>query len=132
MNDRYLFRGHWLNHNKNTFEWVFGFYVYELRVGKLPHDSHYIVSVEGSYTLVQQDSVCQCTCSRDINLKLIFEGDIVVDSRNYVSEVTWVNDRYMCAGKHGFTPLKAREQKVIGNIHDNPELLKEAANESNI
>lgn len=89
------------------------------------------------------ETVGQYTGIADINDKKIFEGDIVIDDG---SRILWVigYDGYAFVAKdkrgrtyyslfehrqydlkaHAFTPLD-HHYKVIGNIHDNPELLKE-------
>ena len=93
-----------------------------------------------SYELdkVSPDTVGQFTGMYDGNGKEIFEGDILQyrdeDGKVYNREVVF-NDGAFCqkivpATKPYFTPLRNHELEdweVIGNIHDNPELLEGGA-----
>lgn len=84
----------------------------------------------------------ECTGLHDKNGKLIFKGDVVLVNHPHngtsIHEVIW--DGY-CWNLKGFyascydnPPLAFSEgttyMTVIGNIHDNPELLKGEANEN--
>lgn len=104
---------------------------------------YYIQNENGSY-LVIPETVGQYTGLPDKNGKKIFEEDIVAHFINwhgkrfngvvrYESKIAcWVCDfvvnnktesAYLADWVHG------NGAEVIGNIHDNPELLKEAENE---
>lgn len=90
-----------------------------------------ILAFYGQY-LVDKDTIGQFTGLLDKNGKEIFEGDIVRDSEGRISYVKWLIQR--CGfvlvyerfdkditGSYG----KIEHLEVIGNIHDNPELIKE-------
>lgn len=68
----------------------------------------------------------QCTGLKDKNGKLIFEGDIVV-FYGMVYEVVWDNEFSRFSMKrnefHSFN-IDVYKCEVIGNIHENPELLE--------
>ena len=140
-----LFRGKRLDNG----EWVEGWYQPETTI-KHWNGSQETVGVTIAYkaeegfledTLVDPPTVGQYTGLTDKNGKRIFEGDIVAqnwydyDEPRDDSFGKVVFCEYDCSfsvmdvNKDGFMPLGRCgsyhwEVEVIGNIHDNPELLK--------
>lgn len=77
--------------------------------------------------VVYRDTVGQYVGKRDKNSRLIFEDDIVSAPNGYTGVVEMV--RFLAALYHGEV---SDEIEVIGNIHDNPELLqKKTINNTN-
>jgi len=143
MNDRYLYRGKRLDNGK----WVTGHLV-GLR------DNRYAIATflfsygnQLGFDDVCEKSIGQCTGLRDKNGNLIFEGDIVSDSKDgsysegYVGAVKWgadTNDTYKSCSyrarlwapgrvncyERELSHQESQRWTIIGNIHDNPKLLK--------
>lgn len=95
--------------------------------------SHYILLSDG--TLIEEiggeDVICDskniefCIGLKDKNDKLIYDKDIIrVEDNNCL--VTWDNDnaRYNVSGYGEIAYLNYNEIEIIGNIHENPELLE--------
>ena len=136
-----LFRGK----RDDNGEWVYGYYAcigkhHYILTGKL----NLIGAVNFEHYLVIPETVGQYTGLTDKNGKKIFEGDIVMFSRNRnlpnftpVPEVIRYHygdcafqrfpyNKSLTKGKSGrlLQPDMMCECEVIGNIHDNPELLE--------
>ena len=102
--------------------------------------SYYFMAVDGQggpkECIVSAETVCQYTGLTDKNGRKIFEGDIVKDtSIHTIGKVFYwgyegrfaVDDIY--DGKQLYTGEMWEDVEVIGNIFDNPELLKGAQND---
>ena len=83
---------------------------------------------------VDPETVGQYIGLPDKNGKKIFEGNIVAEFGEYAYEVKWdVNTAnfylwYVAAESYtDFYEVPADRLEIIGNIHDNPELLKGGA-----
>ena len=139
-----LFRGIWVHGNK---EWIEGDLVRDSE-GK-PHivDTKYAVYWGGESTFVCEDecevipeTVGQYT-GRNVGADKLFEGDIIEwvedyddnwgDSKTYIgrSLVIWDNDNSCWAVKTDtyiqfFNDFSWDRCYVVGNIHDNPEMLE--------
>ncbi len=77
---------------------------------------------------VDPETVGECTNLTDKNSKEIYEGDILYDSGEYYSPVIWSKEYagWFIQTYDGPEPLYEQGNVIIiGNIYDNPELLKE-------
>lgn len=134
MNERFLSRGK----RKDNGEWVDGNLVYT-RTTTLGVVTE-IYTLEMSYQVIPE-TVGQCTGLKDKNGKLIFEGDIVKDSDSGLfGEVIFATAADGFDGMTGFMVDDVDDGfqnyngfwhlvKIIGNIHDNPELLQRSDEE---
>ena len=140
MKDRCLFKAKICNG-----EWVAGFL-------HCKNDKWYISNKAGSPFAfeVRPDTICQCTGLKDKNGKLIWEGDIILfqrenddcpfpnkDTKKRLGKVFYKDFRTTFAiemGKSGSGSLNddlwkyvqnGNRVEFIGNIFDNPELIKE-------
>lgn len=141
MKDRCLFKAKICNG-----EWVAGFL-------HCKENKWYISNKAGAPFAfeVRPDTICQCTGLKDKNGKLIWEGDIILfqrdnddcsfpnkDTKKRLGKVFYKDFRITFAigmGKSGSGSLNddlwkyvqnGNRVEVIGNIFDNPELIKES------
>jgi uncharacterized phage protein (TIGR01671 family) len=126
MNREILFRGK-LSHSG---AWVFGSLLkinksyHILRDSDMYEDGHHVCQESDCPTWVELDTVGQYTGMTDKNGVKIFEGDIVHWKSPYGHSFTKAVGHDDAYGR--FTPLDVfmgYDCEVIGNIHDNPELL---------
>lgn len=119
------------------------------RYGDLYHDDHGKLMIyepqtkgrtlEGSPVFawrvkVEPETVGQYTGLRDSKRREIYEGDILhITAKNpyrspfdHKSSVKWGNGGWECFGETLYNLLMRYSVLVIGNIHDNPELLEDS------
>ena len=119
MSREILFRGK----RQYNGEWIYG---------DLQHNGKNIPKwVEGEEII--PETVGQFTGLTDKNGTMIFEGDIVKVKTEYVDETVYLVAYRDCGFKLIYRPSngvvnltnnKSRYIEVIGNIHDNPELME--------
>lgn len=118
MEDRYLYRG------KRTLTdniWVY----WDGVSGVQPN------------TVIEEETICQCTGLKDKNGKLIWENDVCDRKEQYPEIVKYCNGDWtldysyashkesgFCYCNLGFYAEERKCVEVIGNIFDNPELLE--------
>ncbi|WP_042165558.1 YopX family protein [Paenibacillus gorillae] len=128
-----IFRGKQTNNGG----WVYGFYLYMFEIGyntqglcDVPPRCHYIFTNSGAYFEVDPKTISQYTEVNDCEGEHIYGGDIVKNENDvgvvnyeegkyridWLPPVTW-QISYTLYGNHDSC-------EVIGNIHENPELLE--------
>ena len=146
MEDRYLFKAKRVDNG----EWVIGNLItnvffrlgqsipYILCTDKAEYDCFEDFTEGNGIFEVQPDTICQCTGLKDKNGKLIWENDIVSYWDSYSTEnglaeadcigkVVWDDETisFQVTNRLSAESYEVLDEcSVIGNIFDNPELLK--------
>ncbi|MBQ3265924.1 MAG: hypothetical protein IJH07_09145 [Ruminococcus sp.] len=130
-----LFRGKRIDNG----EWVYGFYmeaiddgtkmgfIVENNTNIYPRINYVYKSLDCDIVDVIPETVGQYTGLTDKNSKDIFTGDIVLNSNGVPYEVAFIEKYARFAFRRKgvvFGWFNPSYCKVIGNIHDNPELLE--------
>ena len=115
-------------------EWVEGFYVNRFDVNE---EIEHLIFWRKSYTVweyakIDPETLCQYTGLKDKNGNRIWENDIIKhEISDTIGTVKWYQEDYVgwCVDdtiidEQQFTDEMWNECEVIGNIFDNPELLK--------
>ena len=134
MNQKFLSRGK----RKDNGEWIIGYYVkIPYKADKLNKECHNIIDLDGKIRCIIPETLGRCADLTDKNGTLIFEGDIVSVNRprNGTHEVIWdvygwnLKNFYACCYDYPGEAFSegTKYMSVVGNIHDNPELLEEVA-----
>lgn len=141
MNREILFRA------KCFGNWRYGSYVHFV---KKPTNSRcninykdFIVTNEDDgehyYPITELHSIGQYTGLKDCNGKEIYEGDIVLIGEKLKAKVIYYDGAFRMQSEFSPTPIDTTDMgymmrefsvRVIGNIHDNPEMMKGGSNEA--
>lgn len=144
MNREILFRGKRVDNG----EWVYGKGLQQCK-DELGNEivaiftdvvkSEKYIKKEGRYTLyyvpVEPETLGQYTGLKDKNGKQIFEGDVVIIGEKLKAKVIYYDGAFRMQSEFSPTPIDTTDMgymmrefsvRVIGNIHDNPELIKKS------
>lgn len=141
MNERFLFRGKRKDNGKWVYGWLRSLHSYDPQTKQI--SSIYFTEISDDLRsradiIVDYKTVGQCTGLEDKNGKLIFEGDII-KTKEYGRDIGHSNVNNFDIFKVIYEPAVFRLENVrrgfnlvgngndfeiIGNIHDNPELLE--------
>lgn len=100
-------------------EWVEGHYVPDPTLGQ-----HTIICDDGSIVYIRRDTLSQFTGFPDLDGERIWAGSVLRDSSDNIHIVWWDQSNGCWAvGEDLMLCEVAGYSRVIGNIHDNPELL---------
>lgn len=132
-------RGLWHGKNADSGEWIEGFLSKSRNVWEKPALLKFCIDYEEKGVMVScivdPKTLGECAGFADKNNKHIFEGDIVkhfnhgTNAELFDIGVVFWDEKRCCfkrTSKDGNTYFLGNDEEyeVIGNIHDNPELLK--------
>ena len=116
---------------KDNGEWVYGDLLQNIDCYKIREREKDITRIAKSYEVIPE-TVGQYTGLKDINGKKIFEGDIVTGLFNYtdiIGHIVYGSDATFFIERKGLYGIGLNNAEdwleVVGNIHDNKELLRE-------
>lgn len=105
----------------NTVIWYYGYYE------RSDKSYHYIVEENGSIFPINYRTLGQFTELYDRNNVRVFEGDITRADNGHIGYVVFRNGSFvkLClCHESSINRFYGYDETVIGNIYDNPELLK--------
>jgi len=132
INNRHIYRGKRVDNG----EWAFGCNSYD-GAGRNTIDVINNLDEYEEMFVIDPDTLGQCTGLKDKTGTLIWEGDIIQQQINdYVCErraIKWDDNTasFICGAINNiryYIFADTETIEVIGNIHDNPELLREGEN----
>lgn len=125
MNREILFRGKSIGAGV----WLYG----NLQVPGKPGVEYFMWDEELYQRAVYSETIGQYTGLKDKGGKKIFEGDVVIIGEKLKAKVIYYDGAFRMQSEFSPTPIDTTDMgymmrefsvRVIGNIHDNPELIK--------
>ena len=111
-------------------QWVYGFYSPRIWYPSNEQTPN-VKELTGSDVLIKPETLGQYTGRKDKNGKKIFDGDFIKARHNdELYRVYWESYRFIIEDNYGNVILPVQEAidhfecEVVGNIYDNPKLLK--------
>ena len=106
--------------------WMVGIGAYKTHTAE-----HLVLNAKGD--CVEVVHLCQYTGLKDCDGKEIYEGDVVIIGEKLKAKVIYYDGAFRMQSEFSPTPIDTTDMgymmrefsvRVIGNIHDNPELIK--------
>lgn len=122
-------RGLWRGKRVDSEEWIEGYFAGYFLNERGENAPHILRSDNGDLEEVIPETLGECTTHPDKHGNLIFEGNIVeaykYGEEKFVNSISFRNGCFWF-GNWTFIEflVKFRDYEVIGNIFDNPDLLK--------
>lgn len=108
--------------------WMVGIGAYKTHTAE-----HLVLNAKGD--CVEVVHLCQYTGLKDCDGKEIYEGDVVIIGEKLKAKVIYYDGAFRMQSEFSPTPIDTTDMgymmrefsvRVIGNIHDNPELIKKS------
>ena len=129
MKRKILFRG-----KRANSRWVYGLLVVSENIKPaIYYEEGKGLAKQFDWCYVKPDSIGQYTGLKDKDGNKIFEGDIVLIGEKLKAKVIYYDGAFRMQSEFSPTPIDTTEMgymmrefsvRVIGNVHDNPELIK--------
>lgn len=129
MKRKIFFRG-----KRANSRWVYGLLVVSENIKPaIYYEEGKGLAKQFDWCYVKPDSIGQYTGLKDKDGNKIFEGDIVLIGEKLKAKVIYYDGAFRMQSEFSPTPIDTTEMgymmrefsvRVIGNVHDNPELIK--------